>query len=134
MRFINFFVLFILFSFNVFGKDNVYQLSTHILDIGKGMPAADVEIILFKLQDDKSWKQIDKAVTDNNGRISNFLSNDKDNSGIYKLQFNTKEYFEDQDLNSIYPFVDVVFEIKGNGHYHIPINMSANGYSTYRGN
>lgn len=134
MRFINFFVLFILFSFNVFGKDNGYQLSTHILDIGKGMPAADVEIILFKLQDDKSWKQIDKAVTDNNGRISNFLSNDNDNSGIYKLQFNTKEYFEEQDLNSIYPFVDVVFEIKGNGHYHIPITMSANGYSTYRGN
>ena len=39
-----------------------------------------------------------------------------------------------QNLESIYPYVDLVFSIKGKNHYHIPITMSANGYATYRGN
>ena len=29
---------------------------------------------------------------------------------------------------------NTLFEIKDNGHYHIPITISANGYATYRGN
>lgn len=43
-------------------------------------------------------------------------------------------YFKQQGLDTIYPFVEVIFEIKGDSHYHIPITMSANGYGTYRGN
>ncbi|MFC2427031.1 MAG: hydroxyisourate hydrolase, partial [Capnocytophaga leadbetteri] len=31
-------------------------------------------------------------------------------------------------------FIEVVFEIKDNQHYHIPITLSPYGYSTYRGN
>ena len=56
------------------------------------------------------------------------------NDGVYKLKFETEPYFEAHGEESIYPFVEVVFRIEGDGHYHIPITMSANGYSTYRGN
>lgn len=112
-----------------------YQLSTHILDVTLGRPAPGVTIALFRLdQDGQSWQKIAQAVTDRNGRIGTFLPETQSNRGIYKLQFQTKEYFRKQNLQSIYPFVEVVFEIADDLHYHIPITLSANGYGTYRGN
>ena len=110
-----------------------YQLSTHILDINKGQPANNVNIVLYKLVSNQ-WIRITEGKTDENGRITNFLPTNIDNSGTYRLSFLVKEYFENQGLKSIYPYIDVVFNIEGTGHYHIPITLSANGYSTYRGN
>ncbi len=120
---------------NVKAQENVScQLSTHILDIGLGKPAANVPVELFLQDENNQWVKVDSSVTDKNGRIARFLPETKNNQGIYKLNFATKEYFAKQGLNSIYPFVEVVFEIEESTHYHIPITMSANGYSTYRGN
>lgn len=111
-----------------------YQLSTHILDISKGNPASNVEVVLYKLgKDGVTWEQAGKGTTDKNGRIGSFLSEDKDNRGVYKLQFMVAPYFKAQKLKSIYPYIEVVFEIKDKSHYHIPITVSANGYGTYRG-
>lgn len=116
-------------------KSVTYQLSTHMLDISKGQPAHHVTVTLYKLDSiTDNWKQITTGKTDENGRIANLLPLPKDNSGIYKLKFETTPYFRAQNLKSIYPYVEVVFRIEGKGHYHIPITMSANGYSTYRGN
>lgn len=130
-------VLFLLISAlmaaNVYAEQS-YQLSTHILDISKGAPAPNVDIWLYKLgSDGKTWQLVSKGVTDKNGRIANFLPGNN-NDGTYKLQFFTYNYFKSQNLESIYPYVDLVFSIKGKNHYHIPITMSANGYATYRGN
>ena len=112
-----------------------FQLSTHILDVNRGQPAAGVSIVLFRLADDGiSWNKVDAGITDRNGRIGNFLPESKANDGIYKLRFETRDYFRKQGQESIYPFVEVIFEIRGSSHYHIPITMSANGYGTYRGN
>lgn len=121
------------------GDINVrYQLSTHILDISKGRPAEGVLISLYKTTDKADeWELIATNTTDINGRIRNFLpleEGDTNNIGTYKLKFETKPYFQAQNLNSIYPFIEVVFDINEPTHYHIPITTSANGYSTYRGN
>ena len=53
-------------------KNATYQLSTHILDINRGVPASDVAIELYSLQKGE-WVKIDEGRTDNNGRIGNFL-------------------------------------------------------------
>lgn len=121
---------------NSFAQKSVtYQLSTHMLDISKGQPAPNVTVTLYKLDSiTGSWKQVTTGKTDENGRIANLLPLPKDNSGIYKLKFETTPYFKAQNLKSIYPYVEIVFRIENKGHYHIPITMSANGYSTYRGN
>lgn len=112
-----------------------YQLSSHILDISAGHPAQNVQIELMKYDNQQStWQKIDERTTDKNGRITDFLPLTQNNNGIYKLKFLTKPYFDNLGQNSIYPFIEVVFEIEGNGHYHIPITVSANGYATYRGN
>ncbi len=123
-------------TMNVQAAENqTYQLSTHILDISLGKPAAGVNVVLSKLDKNSlDWQEIDSGVTDKNGRIADFLPEGSNNNGTYKLTFKTYDYFKSQDLESIYPYVDVVFKINGDTHYHIPITMSANGYATYRGN
>lgn len=112
-----------------------YQLSSHILDITKGMPASDVTIKLEKLVSKSNvWMQIDEKTTDKNGRVADFLPNTKANDGIYRLTFEVADYFKNNNTESFYPFIEVVFEIKGTMHFHVPITLSAFGYSTYRGN
>ena len=39
-----------------------------------------------------------------------------------------------QHLTGLYPYVDIVFTVAApDQHYHIPLLLTANGYSTYRG-
>lgn len=119
----------------MFAQERSYQLSSHILDISCGRPASDVKISLFKLQSDQTWKLIDERLTDENGRVKDFLEEGKnDHRGVYKLVYHVASYFEVQQQDSFYPFIEVVFEIKDDNHYHVPITLSPYGYSTYRGN
>ncbi|KAB7727384.1 hydroxyisourate hydrolase [Rudanella paleaurantiibacter] len=117
-----------------FGQASAHQLSSHILDVSKGQPASDVTIRLERLNpQSKQWVRVDEKATDRNGRISDFLPAKAENGGTYKLTFLVDEYFRKNGVASFYPFIEVVFEIKGSDHYHIPITLSPYGYSTYRG-
>ena len=126
----------ILTSCMSYAQQPTYQLSSHILDISKGLPAADVKINLHKHDQNSQWELVSEKVTDENGRVPNFLPQEKDvdNIGVYKLTFFVEPYFQSQSLDSFYPFIEVVFEIKDDKHYHVPITLSAYGYATYRGN
>ncbi|WP_226391128.1 hydroxyisourate hydrolase [Penaeicola halotolerans] len=124
-----------LFVVKAFAQVSTHQLSSHILDISLGKPASGVKISLSKQNQNGSWQVLEEKVTDQDGRIKDFLKMDKgkEHLGIYKLTYYTKPYFEKQDLSSFYPFIEVVFELKDNEHYHVPITLSPFGYSTYRG-
>ena len=100
------------------------------------MPATDVKISLQKQLQDNQWELVSEKITDENGRVPNFLPQvkDGDNIGVYKLTFFVEPYFQSQQLDTFYPFIEVVFEIKDDKHYHVPITLSAFGYGTYRGN
>ncbi|CAM3990908.1 hydroxyisourate hydrolase [Flavobacterium cucumis] len=122
-------------SLTTFSQNKNYQLSSHILDVSKGIPASGVTIKLEKKNEiTNQWEKIDEKITDKNGRITDFLSSEQDNMGIYKLTFLTDTYFKKDNLESFYPFIEVVFQIKDKSHYHVPITLSAYGYATYRGN
>ena len=116
------------------------QLTTHILDTTKGKPAQGVTIILFQqLMEDlpagqTGWKQLTLGTTNEDGRILNLLNKDAIlEPGIYKMRFETKEYFDKQQLQTFYPFIEITFTITGNEHYHVPLLLNPFGYSTYRG-
>ncbi len=118
-----------------FAQQKEFQLSSHILDVSKGTPATGVSIKLEKYNEQtKTWIFTDQKITDINGRITDFLTTEKSNIGIYKLTYYTGEYFKRTNTDSFYPFIEVVFQIKDRNHYHVPITLSAYGYSTYRGN
>src|SRR5205814_643681 len=50
----------------------------------------------------------------------------------YRLEFDTRRYFERSGLDPFYPSVSVVFTFEG-GHLHVPLLLSAYGYTTYKG-
>lgn len=128
-------LVFVFASTIALSQNKNFQLSSHILDVSKGSPASGVTITLEKYNEQtKTWSFIDEKVTDKNGRITDFLSTAKNNTGIYKLTYLVEEYFKQNKTESFYPFIDVVFQIKDNNHYHVPITLSAFGYATYRGN
>jgi len=135
MRKIIYAAFLVLLSTYMFGQNNKFQLSSHILDVSKGAPAKDISIKLEKYNEQaKVWSFVEEKKTDVNGRITDFLNAEKSNLGIYKLTFYTSAYFKKDGLESFYPYIEVVFQIKDENHYHVPITLSAFGYSTYRGN
>ncbi len=107
-----------------FGQKAQYQLSGHILDVSKGMPASGVSIKLEKLSGQtKAWSLVDEKVIDRNGRITDFLPANASNPGIYRLTYMVEPYFKKNKLESFYAFIEVVFQLTGTSHYHVPITI-----------
>ena len=109
------------------------QITTHILDTTKGKPAANVTIALLHQTGD-DWQEIARGVTNSDGRIADLLPKEMQvELGVYKMKFYTQEYFAHDGTANFYPFVEIVFNVAGNEHYHVPLLLNPFGYSTYRG-
>lgn len=110
------------------------QITTHILDIALGVPAQHVPISL-SVHEGEGWRDIGSGLTNEEGRIADLCSaEDILPAGTYRMHFDTAVYFDSCEQDVFYPWVDVVFNIGGDGqHYHIPLLLSPFGHSTYRG-
>jgi 5-hydroxyisourate hydrolase len=107
------------------------SISTHVLDTMRGTPAAGLAVALHRREPDGDWKEVAQTETDSDGRVHN-LSEDELEAAEYRLEFDTRPYFERSGLNAFYPSVIVVFNFEG-GHLHVPLLLSAYGYTTYKG-
>lgn len=105
-------------------------ISTHVLDTVLGKPAAGVGVRLEK-QDAGGWVEIARSATDADGRCRD-LANDLP-TGVYRLVFDTGAYLRNQHRSSIYPEIVLSFNCTGEAHYHLPLLLSDNSYTTYRG-
>lgn len=110
-------------------------LSVHVLDQAKGMPSPNMTVVL-EAQQGETWVKLNEAKTNKDGRITDFYPKDtKLQKGIYKVTFKTGDWYKKNNQKTFFPEVPVIFVIDGNlEHYHIPLLLSAYGYSTYRGN
>jgi 5-hydroxyisourate hydrolase len=109
------------------------QITSHVLDTSKGQPAAGITVVLYQGEQDL-WMEIARGTTNNDGRVSGLLQKDTLlEIGIYKLRFETKDYFDQNHIATFYPFVEIVFDIQYTEHYHVPLLLNPFGYSTYRG-
>uniref|UniRef100_A0A7E4ZTW0 5-hydroxyisourate hydrolase n=1 Tax=Panagrellus redivivus TaxID=6233 RepID=A0A7E4ZTW0_PANRE len=110
------------------------SISSHVLDIANGHPAAGVEVVAYQLETNGSWRLLSKIQTDSNGRVPIVHPNDELQVATYKLRFETKSYFEALGQETFYPYAEVVFEVTNASiHYHVPLTLSNYGYSTYKG-
>lgn len=108
-------------------------LSTHILDTALGKPAWGVALVLL-LETPDGWSEIGRGSTDADGRCRTLLGERALEEATYKLRFETAQYFASQKVRSLYPYVEIAFAIAdASQHYHIPLLISGNGYTTYRG-
>ena len=126
------------------------NISTHVLDTALGKPAAGIAVRLQRFEGGGwievstnagqpehvhdapgDWIEVAAAITDADGRCRD-LARDAA-SGTYRLTFDTGAYFAPQGRASIYPEVIMTFTCDGNAHYHLPLLLSDNSYTTYRG-
>ena len=110
------------------------QITIHVLDTTRGLPAQNLPITLFA-QTNQGWHELASGITNADGRIAGLLADDVVlAAGVYRMHFATKAYFDANNEQGFYPYVDIVFELDNSGrHYHIPLLLTAFGYSTYRG-
>ena len=93
------------------------SLSTHVLDTGRGRPAAGVRIELYHAGELRSHGE-----TDEDGRIRDLAAGL--DPGDYTLVFHPPSPF----------FRRVSLDVTlGDGHYHVPLLVSPYGCATYRG-
>lgn len=115
------------------------KLTTHVLDIASGIPAASLEIELWHLAGDNERTQLKAVRTNADGRTdAPLLEGDEMGLGVYELVFVVGAYFAGRGVNAGQPpFLDHVPVRFGIGdptaHYHVPLLVSPWAYSTYRG-
>jgi 5-hydroxyisourate hydrolase len=129
-------------------------ITTHVLDTVLGKPAAAMAVRLEK-QDgggwievtrtegagapwtervhdiSGNWVEVSSSVTDADGRCGD-LAPDLP-AGVYRVVFDTGSYLRSQHRATIYPEISITFTCTGEGHYHLPLLLSDNSYTTYRG-
>ena len=109
-------------------------ISTHVLDLTRGKPANDVPVRLERQESASSWRLLTSAQTDHDGRAQLLPANEALSPGIYRLVFNIAGYYVPQKIDSLYPQVEIAFHVReGEERFHIPLLLSPNGYTTYRG-
>jgi len=106
------------------------SITTHVLDAVLGRPAVGIVIALERFSEN-TWNLVGTSSTDSDGRCRNLT--EPLNEGQYRLSFQTKAYFDRQARKSIYPEITVAIHVDGTGNYHIPLLLSDNSYTTYRG-
>jgi 5-hydroxyisourate hydrolase len=110
-------------------------ISTHVLDMVLGNPAKEVSVRLEKESTSGDWRLLTSARTDQDGRCAQLLPEGEDlSAGVYRLIFDISSYYAKQKIDALYPSVEVTIRVRdGQSKFHIPLLLSPNGYTTYRG-
>jgi 5-hydroxyisourate hydrolase len=112
------------------------SISTHVLDMARGRPAADVPVHLEKLEKNgaSAYVSLRRARTDADGRVKDLVAEGNLVAGTYRLTFDTAAYFDALGVEGFYPEAAIVFVVRdAEAHYHVPLLLAPHGYSTYRG-
>ncbi|CUX81559.1 MAG: 5-hydroxyisourate hydrolase UraH [Roseibaca calidilacus] len=113
-------------------------LTTHVLDTARGLPAAGLEVVLYRL-DGAERHELARMTTNADGRTdSPILPQDRFGPGRYELVFAAGAYLRATGQAGADPlFLDEVpirFGMSDpDSHYHVPLLLSPFGFSTYRG-
>jgi 5-hydroxyisourate hydrolase len=108
------------------------MITTHVLNTSIGGPAAGMEVVL-EMRRGSDWVRVSSGRTDDRGRLE-LAESAVSESGVYRLTFDTNDYYRAQRVPVFYPEIQVTFRGRGDGeHVHLPLLLSPFGYSTYRG-
>jgi 5-hydroxyisourate hydrolase len=109
------------------------KLSTHVLDLTRGVPAVGMKIDLWR--HDGAPRLLKTVVTNADGRTdAPLLAGGEVVAGAYELLFHVAEYFT--ALGTACPFlgqVPIRFHLGDGAACHVPLLVSPWAYSTYRG-
>jgi 5-hydroxyisourate hydrolase len=111
------------------------RISTHVLDTARGKTASGVPVRLESQDAHGKWILLGSSETDGDGRCGQLLMDENVlREGVYRLTFDTARYFAASRQEALYPVVEITFQVRrGETQLHIPLLISPNGYTTYRG-
>jgi 5-hydroxyisourate hydrolase len=115
------------------------QLTTHVLDVATGLPAAGVRIELHEDRGTGVPVALATAITADNGRVAGpLLAGAALHAGRYTLTFHVAEYFRGRGVALPEPaFIEQAVIRIGiadpEQHYHVPLLITPWSYSVYRG-
>ena len=110
------------------------DISTHVLDLARGVGGQGVPVVLMKQLANGGWQKVGSASTDGKGRVRAFGEAKAFDIGIYRLVFDMSHY-PDAAAAPFFPEITLTFRVTdAAAHYHVPVVVSPYGYSTYRGN
>ena len=111
------------------------SITTHVLDLASGRPAAGIAVLLLRREEGKDWREVGRAVTDADGRARDLVPvGARVEPGTYRLTFDTLPYSKANLSSSFFPEVSITFTVEDPSRpYHVPLLLSPFGYSTYRG-
>ncbi|MGD9738941.1 MAG: hydroxyisourate hydrolase [Bauldia sp.] len=113
------------------------RLTTHVLDLTRGAPAAGLAVELWRL--DEPPVRLGAAITNADGRLdAPLLDGPAVAPGTYELRFHAGTYLRRTGTpDAGTAFLDIIpirFVIADEAvHLHVPLLLSPYGYSTYRG-
>ncbi len=110
------------------------KLSTHVLDLTCGKPAAGMKIELW--QHGTAPKLLKAVTTNADGRTdAPLLDASVLTAGSYELVFGVKEYFTTKGVECAFlDKVPIRFSITdASAGYHVPLLVTPWSYNTYRG-
>lgn len=109
-------------------------LTTHVLDTASGIPAAGMQIDLYRLNGG-TRAHIVTMITNDDGRTdSPILPKEDFVVGQYELVFQAGAYFDRTEDIRFLDEIPLRFGINdAASHYHVPLLVSPFSFSTYRG-
>ena len=110
---------------------NETTLSTHVLDLGQGLPAAGMRV---QLRSPASGNVVSTTVTNDDGRNDGWTPAVTLAPGEWELLFHAGEWYAAQGTQNFHPTISIHFVLEpGRRHLHVPLLLNRYGYSTYRG-
>ena len=110
------------------------KIVVFVLDTSLGKPAQGISIKLLSLVGDNKWEPLAEGVTDEDGCIEDFVSEDKVvETGRYRLIYETAMYFDRIGISPLFPRVVVEFNLCDEEKYVLPLLITPFAYSIYRG-
>lgn len=99
-------------------------ISTHVLDVERGQPAAGIEVVLLAVESG-SERPVGRGTTDQDGRITRLLQGPL-LAGLYRIEYRVDGPF--------FRSMAVWFQVEDvSRSYHVPLVMAPYSLATYRG-
>jgi 5-hydroxyisourate hydrolase len=109
-------------------------ITTHVLDTARGAPASGVRVWLDQESAPGRWTRAGEGITGADGRTHALLPEGSLTVSVYRLVFDAAPYFQALGVEAFWREITIEFLVRDlSAHYHVPLLMSAFGYSTYRG-
>jgi 5-hydroxyisourate hydrolase len=105
-------------------------ISTHVLDVESGVPAAGISVVLFRRGDGDEFEVLNEGETDADGRIVDLVGGEL-TEGDYQLLFDLAGY---RDEDAFLQGLAVALRVTDvSRSYHVPLLLAPYGATVYRG-